>query len=334
MKKMIAFLLTTVLLICSLAGFSFAAEPNSDDDHQIQIVATIFPEYDWVMNVLGENPANAEVTFLLSNGVDIHSYQPTVDDILKISTCDLFIYAGGESDAWVNDALQQAVNPDRITINLLETMGDAAKEEELVEGMQAEEHEHEEDHEHEHEGEEDVEYDEHVWLSLRNASTLVGAISDALQVIDPENAEIYAANAEAYETELNALDDAYEAAVDAAARDTLLFGDRFPFRYLTDDYGLNYYAAFVGCSAETEASFETITFLIDKVNELELPVILTIDGSDQKIAETIVQNTETKDQNILTMNSMQSITTQDIQDGKTYLSIMEDNLTVLKEALE
>jgi len=331
LKKLIPFLLTAVLMICSLAGFSFAAEQNSDDDHQIQIIATIFPEYDWVMNVLGENPANAEVTFLLSNGVDIHSYQPTVDDILKISTCDLFIYAGGESDAWVEDALRESVNPDRITIDLLETLGDAAKEEELVEGMQAEEHEDGEEHEHEEEG---VEYDEHVWLSLRNASTLVGAISDALQVIDPENAEIYAANAQAYETELAALDEAYAAAVDAAAGDTLLFGDRFPFRYLTDDYGLNYYAAFVGCSAETEASFETITFLIDKVNELELPVILTIEGSDQKIAETIMQNTAAKDQKILTMDSMQSTTAQDIQDGKTYLSIMEDNLTVLKEALE
>ena len=317
---------------------------------KLQIVTTIFPEYDWVMNILGNNPADAEVTMLLDNGVDLHSYQPTAGDILKISTCDMFIYVGGESDEWVEDALKEAVNKDMAVINLLDVLGDSVKEEEVVEGMQEEdehdhgdgdeeeEHEHEdgeaeEEHEHEHE-EGEVEYDEHVWLSLRNAATLTGHISDELQRIDEKNADIYKKNADDYIAKLNALDKQYADAVSAASVKTLLFGDRFPFRYLTDDYGLSYYAAFVGCSAETEASFETITFLAQKEDELSLSAVMTIEGKDKKIAETIVQNTEGKDQQILTMDSMQSTTSKDVENGVSYLSVMENNLSVLKEALK
>lgn len=233
-----------------------------------------------------------------------------------------------------------------ITINLLEALGDAVKEEEIVEGMEHEhehenedededhDHEHEdaEDHEHDHEHEE-IEYDEHVWLSLRNATVLCGKIAEAIETLDPDNAALYQANAAAYIQKLNALDAEYRAAVDEASIHTLLFGDRFPFRYLTDDYGLDYYAAFSGCSAESEASFETIIFLTDKVNELSLHSVMTIEGKDHRIAETIVRNTATKDQQILTMNSMQATTSKDYANGSTYLSIMEENLNVLKEAL-
>ncbi|MBR6484995.1 MAG: zinc ABC transporter substrate-binding protein [Clostridiales bacterium] len=300
---------------------------NAADDGKLQIVTTIFPEYDWVMNVLGDKASDAEVTMLLDSGVDLHSYQPTANDILKISTCDLFIYVGGESDAWVDDALAEAVNKDMVVINLMDVLGNSVKEEDLVEGMQGEEEEEEE------ECEEGPEYDEHVWLSLKNAQVLVGSIEDALETIDPDNSEVYSANADSYISELSSLDEEYQAAVSDAAYDTLLFGDRFPFRYLVDDYGLNYYAAFVGCSAETEASFETITFLSGKMDELGLPVIMTIEGSDKSIAETIVGNTSSKDQDILTLDSMQSVTAEDVQNGTTYLSIMEDNLEVLKDAL-
>ena len=163
---------------------------------------------------------------------------------------------------------------------------------------------------------------------------LVNSISDAVQKIDPDNAESYRKNAAAYAEKLNALDAEYQAAVSAASVRTILFGDRFPFRYLVDDYGLSYYAAFVGCSAETEASFETITFLAQKVDELSLPAVMTIEGTDHLIAETIVQNTQTKDQQILTMDSMQSVTAKDVENGTTYLSIMEKNLSVLKDALK
>ncbi|MCR5344941.1 MAG: metal ABC transporter substrate-binding protein, partial [Lachnospiraceae bacterium] len=266
------------MIIGSLCACSSGNNGAVADDGKIQIVTTIFPEYDWVINVLGENPANAEVTMLLDNGVDLHSYQPTADDILKISTCDLFIYVGGESDEWVEDALAEVTNKDMVVINLLNVLGDSVKEEEVVEGMQEEEHDHdheegedtdsdEDEHEHEHE-ESEVEYDEHVWLSLRNAVALVNSISDSVQKIDPDNAKTYISNTEAYIEKLNSLDEKYNTAVQNASFHTLLFGDRFPFRYLVDDYGLDYYAAFVGCSAETEASFETITFLAQKVDEL------------------------------------------------------------------
>lgn len=327
MKKITALLLALFMLVGALAGCGKQNDTNQTD--KLSIVTTIFPEYDWVREILGEKADNAEITMLLDNGVDLHSYQPTADDIVKISDCDLFIYVGGESDEWVEDALRNAANGNMKVINLLEVLGDSVKTEEIVEGMQEAEHEHEDAEEHEHE----EEADEHVWLSLKNAKMLVRVISKALQELDPNNKDIYAANADAYVKKLSALDAEYQAAVDAASNKTILFGDRFPFRYLVDDYGLRYYAAFVGCSAETEAGFETISFLAKRVDELKLPCVLTIEGAQHKIAETIVWNTTTKNQKVLTMDSMQSTTTQDVKNGTTYLSVMEKNLSVLKEAL-
>ena len=336
MKKIIALLLVLLMTAGMLAGCGKQKDDDTTDTtDKLSIVTTIFPEYDWVRQILGDKADNADVTMLLDNGVDLHSYQPTADDIVKISDCDLFIYVGGESDGWVEDALKNATNKDMKVVNLLEVLGDKVKNEEVVEGMQEEEHEHEDGEEHE-EGEEhehEEEADEHVWLSLKNAEVLVGTISNALQEVDPGNKDAYAANADAYVKKLSALDAEYQTAVDNAARKTVLFGDRFPFRYLVDDYGLNYYAAFVGCSAETEASFETISFLAKKVDELKLPCVLTIEGKHHKIAETIVKNTAPKSQKILTMDSMQSTTSKDVASGTTYLSVMEKNLAVLKEAL-
>lgn len=332
MKKITALLLALFVLVGALAGCGKQNDTNKTD--KLSIVTTIFPEYDWVREILGDKTDNAEITMLLDNGVDLHSYQPTADDIVKISDCDLFIYVGGESDGWVEDALRNAANRNMKVINLLEVLGDSVKTEEIVEGLQ-EEHEHEDAHAHddaeEHEHEEEA--DEHVWLSLKNAKMLVRVISKALQELDPDNKDIYAANADAYVKKLSALDADYQAAVDAASNKTILFGDRFPFRYLVDDYGLRYYAAFVGCSAETEAGFETISFLAKRVDEWKLPCVLTIEGAQHKIAETIVRNTTTKNQKVLTMDSMQSTTTQDVKNGTTYLSVMEKNLSVLKEAL-
>ena len=266
---------------------------------------------------------------LLDNGVDLHSYQPTADDIAKIADCDLFLYVGGESDEWVEDALKESANPNQKVINLMDVLSDEIKEEEHVEGMEAEEEEpiSAEDEE------EGAEYDEHVWLSLRNAETLCTAITNALGELDPDHKDVYTANVSTYLQKLDQLDQSYQQTVDSAARKTLLFGDRFPFRYLVDDYGLTYYAAFVGCSAESEASFETVSFLANKVDELALPCVLTIEGSQHKIAETIVQNTKKKDQKVLTMDSMQATTSDDVKAGTTYLSVMEKNLGVLKEAL-
>ena len=327
MKKITALLLALFMLVGVLAGCGKQNDTNQTD--KLSIVTTIFPEYDWVREILGDKADNAEITMLLDNGVDLHSYQPTADDIVKISDCDLFIYVGGESDEWVEDALRNAANRNMKVINLLEVLGDSVKTEEIVEGMQEEEHEHEDAEEHEHE----EEADEHVWLSLKNAKMLVRVISKALQELDPDNKDIYAANADAYVMKLSALDAEYQAAVDAASNKTILFGDRFPFRYLVDDYGLRYYAAFVGCSTETEAGFETISFLAKRVDELKLPCVLTIEGAQHKIAETIVRNTTAKNQRVLTMDSMQSTTSKDVKNGTTYLSVMEKNLSVLKEVL-
>ena len=327
MKKITALLLALFMLVAALAGCGKQNDTNQTD--KLSIVTTIFPEYDWVREILGEKADNAEITMLLDNGVDLHSYQPTADDIVKISDCDLFIYVGGESDEWVEDALRNAANRNMKVINLLEVLGDSVKTEEIVEGMQEEEHEHEDAEEHEHE----EEADEHVWLSLKNAKMLVRVISKALQELAPDNKDIYAANADAYVKKLSALDAEYQAAVDAASNKTILFGDRFPFRYLVDDYGLRYYAAFVGCSAETEAGFETISFLAKRVDEWKLPCVLTIEGAQHKIAETVVRNTTAKNQRVLTMDSMQSTTSKDVKNGTTYLSVMEKNLSVLKEAL-
>ena len=348
MKKTISVLLTVLALAGMLTGCVQPADTASETasapqtvpelpgasqdvaapEKKLQIVTTIFPEYDWVREIMGEQPDNAQITMLLDNGVDLHSYQPTADDMIKIADCDLFVYVGGESDGWVEDALKNAANKRLQVIDLLDVLKDAVKTEETVPGMQAEDAHEEEGHDHA-----EAEYDEHVWLSLKNAQTLVGAISDALQKLDPENKDTYAANSQAYVKKLSALDGDYQAAVDGAAYKTVLFGDRFPFRYLVDDYGLNYYAAFAGCSAESEASFETVSFLAQKVDRLKLPCVLTIEGKQHKIAETIVQNTAEKNQKILTMDSMQSTTSRDVAAGVTYLSVMEKNLTVLKEAL-
>ena len=507
MKKIFTLFLVLAMAVSLFTGCGKknATENGETDSDKLSVVTTIFPEYDWVKEILGDKAESTDLTMLLDNGVDLHSYQPTADDIIKISDCDLFIYVGGESDKWVDDALKEATNKDMKVINLLEVLGDSVKTEETVEGMQETEHahdhskevstfeddevqdrslsdwagdwqsaypfaldgtlddafaamaeegemtaneyktyyqngyktditnidiegdhieftyedgkkvgsdyqyvgyyiqnwstgtkaamyrfeavdrtsgapvyiefndhmieqaaaehfhirmsnesfdaiidpenswptffpadmtgeeicEHMEGHDHEHEEEDD----EHVWLSLKNAETLVGAISDALQELDPDNKDAYTANTSAYIEKLSALDGEYQSAVDGAARKTVLFGDRFPFRYLVDDYGLSYYAAFVGCSAESEASFETVSFLAKKVDELGLPCVLTIEGKNHKIAETIVENTAEKNQKILTMDSMQSTTSEDVANGTTYLSVMEQNLSVLKEAL-
>ena len=316
MKKFIPGVIALVMLFAM----------NSIAVAETSVVATIFPVYDWVREVAGDD---VDLTLLLDNGVDLHSYQPTAQDIMKVATCDMFVYVGGESDDWVEDALSEAVNPDMVVVNLVEAMGEDIKMEEIVEGMEREEDEHEADAHEDHEDE----ADEHVWLSLRNAQKLVKVLASALGEADPANVERYAANADAYAEKLAALDAEYAAVCEGADYDTLLFGDRFPFRYLTDDYGLKYYAAFSGCSAESEASFETVVFLAGKLEELQLPAVMTIEGSDGRLAETVVQATGSRDAKILTLDSMQSTTGEDLKNGATYLSIMEENLEVLRQAL-
>jgi zinc transport system substrate-binding protein len=334
----------TALLLAGLMAFSFtgcagskktkensntssASSSVTNADRKIKVVCTTYPQYDWVRQIIGDRKDDYELTLLLDNGVDLHSYQPTADDIIKVSDCDMFIYVGGESDEWVEDALANKTNKDMVVINLLDVLGDSVKEEELVEGMEGEEEEEE------GEEEEGPEYDEHVWLSVKSSSIICSKIAEELEKADPDNKSIYEANAKEYIAKLDELDNKYQEVVSGAKYDTVLFGDRFQFRYLVDDYNLDYFAAFVGCSAESEASFETITFLADKVDELGLKSILQIETSDGKIANTIKDNTKSKDQKILTMDSMQSVTADELQSGVTYISVMESNLEVLKSAL-
>jgi zinc transport system substrate-binding protein len=323
MRKILGIILILVLiagLLSSCGGNTTkTTSPLSDG---LQIVTTIFPEYDWARNILGDNPARAELTMLLDNGVELHSFQPTAQDIIKVSSCDLFIYVGGESDVWVEDLLKEVVNPNMKVINLLEVLGSSAKLEEEIEGMQGESEE---------EGEE-TEYDEHVWLSLNNAVKFVNIIAENLSDIDPLNADLYFRNADTYCERLRNLDAEYRTLAEDTEYKTLVFGDRFPFRYLTDDYGFSYYAAFKGCSAESEASFETISFLAKKMDELKLPFILTIEGDNHRIAQTIIDNTASRDQQTVQLNSMQSVTSKDVENGADYISIMTSNLAKLEKA--
>ena len=285
---------------------------------RLSIVATTFPEYDWVKNIVG-NDSLFEIT-LLEKGVDLHSFEPTPENILQISKADLFIYVGGESDEWVENALENPQNPNRKVVNMMQVLGEKVKAEKIVEGME-EEHHHEE-------GEE---MDEHVWLSLQNASILVRHIADSLVALSPEKKEMIVAKANAYREKLEALDAEFAKVI--VPGKTILFGDRFPFRYLVDDYKISYYAAFVGCSAETEASFKTIAFLAKKVDELNLKTIFVLESRTHKIAETIRDNTKSKDQQILPLHSIQSISDLDLQNGVNYYRLMQQNLEVLKRAL-
>lgn len=324
MKKAVAAIMAVLMMFGCMTGCK-NDQPAQPQSEKLQIVTTIFPIYDWVREILGNQTESVELTLLLDNGVDLHSFQPSADDMITISDCDLLIYTGGESDAWVEEALVNA-GPDLTAMNLLDLMGEDVKEEEVVEGMEEAEHSHEEEDQHQH-------WDEHIWLSLVNAARLCSEIAETLGTIDPEHREEYTENSARYIEKLKGLDEAYETSLESAQRNTLLFADRFPFRYLTDDYDLEYYAAFSGCSAETEASFETVAFLAGKVDELGLPCVLTIDGSDGQVAKTVVNSTKGQNQDILTLDSMQSVTAAQIQEGVSYLSIMEQNLEVLKTAL-
>ena len=340
-KRSLAVIFAFLLITAMLSGCAPAYV-----NEKISIVCTVFPQYDWTYRILGNKANDYDVTLLLNNRIDLHNYQPSVSDIVNISTCDLFIYVGGASDGWVDEVIRDASNKDMKVLNLMEALGDKIKTNDIVEGMEHghddhdgnDDHDDHDDHEDhadnddhdDHEGE----YDEHVWLSLKNAQVFCTAIADALSTLDEKNAEEYISNLTAFNNELSALDEQFQAAVNAASFNTLLFADRFPFRYLMDDYGIGYYAAFSGCAAETEASFATIVFLAQRMDELKLPCVMVTESSDHSIARTVIENTVAKDYKICVLDAMQSVSSGDVQNGTTYLSIMESNLNVLKEALD
>lgn len=315
----------------SVTESSSVAESNSEETKKLSIVTTIFPAYDWVKQVVGDNK-NVEISFLIDKGVDLHSYQASAADIAKITDSDLFVYVGGESDDWAEDIIKE--NPNLNYINMVDSIGEAALAEELVEGMQDEEEHDNESEEHaneegEHEdGEEEI--DEHVWLSIKNAETIVSAIEAKLAEIDPDNKAEYEKNANDYLAKLDELDKEYKDTLSSIQNKTIIVGDRFPFRYLVNEYGIKYYAAFKGCDAGSEASFETVKFLANKMDELNMTDIFIIDGSKGDLAKTIVDNTKDKNAKVLVLDSMQSTKSSD---NASYLDIMKKNLEVLKEVL-
>lgn len=314
MKKLICLAMT--LIIMAIGAVSCADIEKTND--KLTVVCTIFPQYDWVKNIV--KGTDAEVLLLTDNGIDLHNFQPTARDIVDIARSDLFLYVGGTSDSWAGDVLSTTAKGVR-SVAMMALV--EAKSEEEIEGM---EHEHGHDHEHE-------EYDEHVWLSIRNAKEICWKISDELCEIDKQNADIYRKNTESYVEGLRELEQKYADMADSLDKNTLIFGDRFAFRYLLDDYGFRYYAAFPGCSTDTEASFETIRFLASKVDETGAKYVMIAKGDSDSIAKTVIQTTRTKDQGILALDSLQSITKEEIESGASYIGVMEKNLAVIEKAL-
>lgn len=341
-----------VFIFC-LSFFVLGCSKKSNSTNQeFSIICTTFPLYDWVKNIIGENNS-VKLDLLVDSGVDVHSYNPTPKDIVDVSKCDLFIYSGGVSENWVKDILNQTGNKSLKVVNLIEFLEEKGRVLCVPDGKEVsgtdycevdlevhddheenhhedKNHNHSHSHNHNHDEHSD---DEHIWLSLKNAILICNYLCQELCSLDSENADLYRRNTENYVSKLSNLDLEFESAVDSASCRTLLFADRFPFVYLTNDYNIDVFAAFVGCSAETEASFETIAFLANKVDELNLKYLIVLENSSDKIANTIIKNSENKNQEILILNSIQSCSQKQIAEGLSYFDVMTKNLEVLKKAL-
>jgi len=321
MKKILSVLTVIIMLFSVLSG---CGKKESGDSDKIKIVTSSFSAYDWTKNILGEKINKAELTLLSSNGVDMHSYQPTTEDIVKISDCDLLIYVGGSSEEWIEKAIKSVKGKNIRKINMLDALGDSVLAEEKVEGMTEEHTEH--DHY-------ETEMDEHIWLSLRNAVKICDKIKQDICDLDPQNADYYTDNTNEYKDKLYNLDSKYTNEFKSNNK-PLIFADRFPFRYLTADYGLSYFACFPGCSSETDASFDSVIFLAEKIDESNIKTLLVTESSDKKIAKVVIENTRFKNQDILVVDSLQTVTEKSIKEGINYLSVMEKNLENVKKALE
>ncbi len=318
MKKFISFFIVLILIISTMTACSknnadlIEKESSQESGDKLKIVTTIFPQYDFARQITKDK---AEITMLLAPGVESHSYEPTPQDIIKIQKSDAFIYVGGESDEWVKEILNSMDTSKMAVINLMDCVEPV--KEEIVEGM-------------EEEGVEEIEYDEHIWTSPRNAVLITNKIAEELSRIDSKNAEEYKKNAADYVKELQKLDKDFQSIVDNGKRKTIAFGDRFPFRYFADAYGLSYTAAFPGCSTDTEPSAATIAYIIDKVKNEKLPVIYYIEFSNQKVADSISEATGAK---ALLLHSCHNVSREELDKGVTYLDLMKKNAENLKEAL-
>ena len=313
MKKIRTFLLALSIL-AAVSSFISCKARKADFSDKTKIVSTIFPPYDWVGTIIGTNDSKTINTLVIKNGLDMHNFQPSTTDIVTISSADIFIYIGGESDEWVDDALKNVSNPNMKILNLMDII---AEHDSLLT-----------------EEDEEDEFDEHIWLSLRKAGICVQAISYAICEKVPELAETFRANTNAYLEEINMLDASFKSTVAAAPHKTIIVCDRFPFRYLTEDYNLEYEAAFDGCSAETEASFETVVRLSNALTESGVNAVLVLEKSDKKIAQTVITNAKKPHCDTFTLDSLQSTSLRDAFNGKTYLGTMRENLATIKKALD
>ena len=330
MKRIITLFLTLALAL-SLAAC--AAPGEKADDGRLQIVATLFPYYDFARAIAGDR---ADVTLLLSPGREAHSFEPTPLDAVTISEADVFLYNGGEGEYWVEEMLDAAGEHIAVKARMMDYVD--ALGEEFSEGMQgADEHGHDHDHDdHDHDHEEDkhdsdeIEYDEHIWTSPKNAAILCRAVCEAICKADPANEDFYRANCDDYCAQIEALDARFADLCESAPRKLLIFADRFPMLYFCREYGLDYRAAFHGCSGDTEPSLATIKYLIDKVEDENIPVVYTIDFGTKKVAAVVSECTGAA---IETIYSMQTVSRADFDAGETYLTLMERNFEALRKGL-
>ena len=316
MKKIFVYIVCAVLVMAALAGCTKTEQATQSgvNTGKLSIVTTIFPPYDFARAVAGDI---AEVNMLIDPGAEVHTYDPTPDDMIAIQNCDVFIYIGGENDAWVDTVLGSMDTSGKTIIRLMDVV--TPVEEETVEGMQEEEHEHE------------PEFDEHIWTSPKNAILMIDAIAEALGGIDSENANTYAQNAQRYTAQIQQVDEQIQAVVDKAQRKLIVVADRFPFRYLVEEFGLDYYAAFSGCSSESDVSPGTLAFLMDKVEEYGIHYVYTIEFSNQLVAKAVCEQTGAQ---MLLLHSCHNVTNDDFDAGVTYLSLMQQNATNLQKGLE
>ena len=319
-KKWLAVTLLMSILLACMAGCS-----KREEDDTVKIVCTVFPLYEWARNIVGD-AEGVEIVWLVRNGTDIHSYQPTTADIVDMLSCDLLLYVGGETETWVEQSLQHRKTDGRILLDMAQAEGVTLRQVSAESIVTEEEHDHEHDHAH-------GSMDEHIWLSLRNAAACNRAIADTLCRIDPEQEALYRDNLRTYIDQLRSLDEAYESTISEVTDPILLFADRFPFVYLAEDYGIRYVAAFEGCTTEAEITPETILHLARHADEWKLDWIMITESSDGTLAKGIIRATEEKNQRVAIFDSMQSVEHRQMESGETYLGIMERNLNVLRQVL-
>lgn len=322
MKRRLFSLLAAAVLALSLGG---CAAPKPAEGGKLQVVTTLFPYYDFARAIALDR---ADITLLLAPGREAHSFEPTPLDAVRIAEADVFLYNGGEGEYWVGEMLEAAGENIAVTVRMMDCVD--ALDEEFAEGMQgANEHDHEHDDHDEHDGDA-AGYDEHIWTSPRNAIALCEAVCGALCAADGENADFYRENCADYCAQLAALDGRFAALCAGAARQELIFADRFPMLYFCREYGLDYRAAFHGCAGDTEPSLATLRYLIDRVAAEDIPVVYTIDLGSQKIAEVVSECTGAE---IGTIWSIQTVSRADFDAGETYLSLMERNYEALQRGL-